>query len=108
MTMDPTPSAYPKHYTFNRVDQTDEGLYLVTSATTLSDLPTNIGLYGAYKDSLKTELQNQLESYLDLQEIEIFSATELKFHYIYGGYPVVHSSDVFDREWRNHLYRYHI
>ena len=85
---DPTPSPYPKHYTFNRVDQTDEGLYLVTSTTTLSDLPTNIGLYGAYKDSLKTELQNEVKSMLDLQEIEVVSDSELKFHYIYQGYSV--------------------
>jgi len=85
---DNNPSEYPKHYTFNHVDQTDEGLYLVTSTTTLSDLPTNIGLYGAYKDSLKTELQNELESTLDLQEIEVVSDTELKFRYIYQGYSV--------------------
>jgi hypothetical protein len=92
---DNNPSEYPKHYTFNRVDQTDEGLYLVTSTTALTDLPTNIGLYGAYKDSLKTELQNQLESTLDLQEIEVVSDSELKFHYIYQGYsaatPVTYS-----------------
>jgi len=88
-------SEYPKHYTFNSVDQTDEGLYLVTSTTTLTDLPANIGLYGAYKDSLKTELQNQLEATLDLQEIEVVSDSELKFHYIYQGYsaatPVTYS-----------------
>jgi hypothetical protein len=86
---DNTPSEYPKHYTFNHVDQTDEGLYLVTSPTTVSDLPTNIGLYGAYKDSLKTELQKEVKSMLDLQEIEVVSASELKFHYVYQGFTVV-------------------
>jgi hypothetical protein len=82
-------SEYPKHYTFDRVDQNDEGLYLVTATHTLTDLPTNIGLYGAYKDSLKTEIRFVLDSTLDLQEIELVSATSLNFHYTYAGHAIV-------------------
>jgi len=85
---DPSPSTYPINYTFNHIDQTDEGLYLVTSPTTLSDLPTTIGLYGQYKDSLKTELQKYLESQIDLNSIELISDTTLVFHYVYQGHPV--------------------
>jgi len=86
---DNTTPTYPKHYTFDRIDQSDEGLYLVTASHTLTDLPTNIGLYGAYKDSLKTGIQNELESTLDLQEIEIVSATQINFHYIYSGHAAI-------------------
>ncbi len=82
-------SKYPKFYRFDHVDQTDEGLYLVTSANAITGLPANIGLYGAYKDSLKTEIQNELDSTLDLQEIELVNSTELRFHYTYAGYDVV-------------------
>jgi len=84
----PTPTVYPISYTFNHIDQTDEGLYLVTSPNTLSDLPTTIGLYGQYKDSLKTELQKQIKAQLDLNEIELTSDTTLVFHYMYMGHLV--------------------
>ncbi|HEX5111759.1 MAG TPA: hypothetical protein VFV79_02860 [Saprospiraceae bacterium] len=85
---DSTPSGYPITYTFHHIDQTDEGLYLVTSPTTLSDLPTTIGLYGQYKDSLKTELKKYIESQIDLDSIELTSDTTLVFHYVYLGHPV--------------------
>lgn len=85
----PTPTTqYPISYKFNQIDQTDEGLYLVTSPSTLSDLPTTIGLYGQYKDSLKTELQKQIKAQLDLDQIELTSDTTLLFHYTYQGHPV--------------------
>ena len=83
-----TPSNYPVSYTFHHIDQTDEGLYLVTSPTTLSDLPTTIGLYGQYKDSLKTTLQQYIESQIDLDSIELTSDTTLAFHYVYQGHLV--------------------
>jgi hypothetical protein len=82
-------SAYPKVYGFDRIDQTNEGLYVVTADNSLSGLSTSIGLFGQYKDSLKTELQKVIASNLDLQEIEVTSETELWFHYIYQGHPVM-------------------
>ena len=85
---DPTPSIYPINYTFHHIDQSDEGLYLVTSPSTLSDLPTTIGLYGQYKDSLKTTLRQYIESQIDLDSIELTSDTTLVFHYVYLGHPV--------------------
>lgn len=84
----PNPSIYPINYTFNHIDQTDEGLYLVTSPSTLSDLPTTIGLYGQYKDSLKTTLRQYIESQIDLDSIQLTSDTTLFFHYVYQGHPV--------------------
>jgi hypothetical protein len=85
---DPMPSPYPITYNFHHIDQSDEGLYLVTSPNTLSDLPTTIGLYGQYKDSLKTELQHYIEGQVDLNSVELTSDTTLVFHYVYQGHPV--------------------
>ena len=80
---------YPITYSFDHIDQDDEGLYLVNANKSLTVLPTNIGLYGAHKDSLKTELQPEILSNLDLQEIELTSDTTIIFHYIYQGHPVL-------------------
>ncbi|MBK9981740.1 MAG: hypothetical protein IPP15_04845 [Saprospiraceae bacterium] len=82
-------SPYPVAYGFDHIDQTNEGLYVVTADNSLSGLPTSTGLFGQYKDSLKTELQKVIASNLDLQEIELTSETELRFHYIYQGHSVM-------------------
>ncbi|MEP6794260.1 MAG: hypothetical protein ABJB16_08045 [Saprospiraceae bacterium] len=82
-------SPYPIVYVFDRIDQTNEGLYAVTAEHSLADVPPTTGLFGQYKDSLKTELRKEIASNIDLQEIELTSETELWFHYIYQGHMAI-------------------
>ncbi len=86
---DPPISPYPIVYVFDRIDQTNEGLYAVTAEHSLVDVSTSTGLFGLYKDSLKTELRKAIASNIDLQEIELTSETELWFHYIYQGHMAI-------------------
>jgi hypothetical protein len=86
---DPQPSNYPINYVFDRIDQNDEGLYLVVDNNTLADLPTDIGLFGAFKDSLKTELQETVVANLVLEGVEILDEDDIKLHYELQGFPIV-------------------
>jgi hypothetical protein len=86
---DNMPSNYPVNYIFNRIDQTDEGQYLVNANGTLTDLPTDIGLYGAFKDSLKTELQATVVQNLELEGVEIVDEDDIKLHYVLQGFEIV-------------------
>ena len=83
------PSPYPINYTFDRIDQSDEGQYRVNADSTLTDLSTDIGLFGAYKDSLKTELQETVVENLELEGVEIIDEDDIKLHYLLHGFEIV-------------------
>jgi hypothetical protein len=86
---DDNPSIYPINYTFSHIDQTDEGLYLLNAGNTLTSLPTDVGLYGAYKDSLKTTLQETVIANLELEGVEIVDEDDIKFHFVLQGHDFI-------------------
>lgn len=86
---DDSSSPYPIFYTPNGVDQSDEGLYLVSDNDVLIDLPVNTGLYGAWKDSLKMELRDAVSANLDLQEVEVVNDNTLNLHFVLQGHEFI-------------------
>ncbi|HUR32089.1 MAG TPA: hypothetical protein VMZ69_11710 [Saprospiraceae bacterium] len=72
---------FPKSYTFDRIEQTDEGLYLVEDADQLSSLLVTSGTYGAYRDTFKSDMRELIEIAFNVIEIELLNEDSLFFHY---------------------------
>lgn len=75
-------SDYPRSYTFSHVDQSDEGLFLLSSPTSTTILDPNTGSYGENRSELKVETKETIKLIFDLQEIELLSENTVRIHII--------------------------
>jgi hypothetical protein len=72
---------YPISYTLDHIEQSDEALYLVESSTGLSDLPANLGSYGANREEIKQEIRDFFTIAFDLREVVLLSEDSLRIHF---------------------------
>ena len=73
---------YPKSYTFSHLDQSEEGLFVLSSPTVGVSLPVNTGSYGTYRLDLMEESSESIKFIFDLQEIELLSEDMVRIHII--------------------------
>ena len=74
-------SSFPKSYTFDREDQSDEALYVLTSSSSYDHIPVTTGEFGAARDTLKKWMKEGMRIGFDLKEIELLNEDTLRIRF---------------------------
>lgn len=74
---------YPKSYSFARLDQNDESLYVVSANNTAVPIDLNTGTYGLYREEIKQQSSELIESAFNIQEIVLLSENMVRLHILF-------------------------